>query len=510
MEPFTLQTMQASRVGPRDARVGPHARQVRPAAPHRISHRPGGGVSALRAKGKHVFQDIVDDPAPTTSDGQPPTSESLASPDSGPSGPSGPSESPTASSVFNGLLARADAGESGLRLDTSKNTQGRGIFIDRDAVKGSVLLELPLDMCISIDYGSGGLRLPRDVPSAGPAWPRLTNAISKNDALPWDILISLALLDSLSGMGSDLVQDWSNTALPAPCDMSLPLCLPPSMLDQLQDAELARKALEQKDRLKDLFPGLAVAMDGDDGPTWMEYAFGCVRSRGFSLGEDRFAFVPVLDAANHAMDPNADFSFNPSNDTIVLFAMENIKAGDEVTISYTGRVGYTNKRLMTQYGFVLANGNPFDVFSLTEDLSVPADVVDSSTLALEAVQKALGDGDFMVDTFSGKDPYSYASLKSLPMEPVDANDASNASDKVGSVGSSGFTKSQRELLNSVQRAVTCRIEAWQSSLRDDESMLGHLLSGTCDSRLVAVMRYRVQNKKRDVAMANLLERLLEA
>jgi hypothetical protein len=501
MDSFTFQAVQATRMGPRDAPIATHAHAqgARPIAP-RIPHRPGGGVFIPRAGGKHVFRDIADDPAPTRPDErQTSTSEPLVSLDSGPA--------PTASSVFTDLLRRAGAGASGasgLRLDTSRNTQGRGVFIDRDVVKGSVLLELPLDMCISVDYGSGGLRLPRDVPPSGPAWPRLTKAISKDDTLPWDVLISLALLDSLSGMGSEGIQDWGNTALPAPRDMSLPLCLPPSMLDQLQDEDLARKAMEQKQRLRELFPGLAVPMDGDDGPTWMEYAFGCVRSRAFSLGEDRYAFVPVMDAANHAMDPNADFSFNPGNDTIVLFAMENIKAGDEVTISYTGRVGYTNKRLMTQYGFVFTSGNPFDTYSLPDDL----DVDDSSTLALDAVQKALGDGDFMVEAFSGKDPYSYACLKSLPMEA--GEEAGEASDNVGRVGSSVFTADQRAMLESIQRAITGRVNAWQSSLRDDESMLGHLLSGSCDSRLVAVMRYRVQTKKRDVAMLELIERLLQA
>jgi hypothetical protein len=188
--------------------------------------------------------------------------------------------------------------------------------------------------------------------------------------------------------------------------------------------------------------------------------------------------------------------------------MENIKAGDEVTISYTGRVGYTNKRLMTQYGFVFTSGNPFDTYSLPHDLGMPADVVDSSTLALDAVQKALGDGDFMVEAFSGKDPYSYACLKSLPMEA--GEEAGEASDNVGRVGSSVFTADQRAMLESIQRAITGRVNAWQSSLRDDESMLGHLLSGSCDSRLVAVMRYRVQTKKRDVAMLELIERLLQA
>ena len=501
MESITFQAIKSTRLDPRVARVArgaPLVHHARPAARPLKSRRPGRG-SALRASRKHVFQDIVDHAAPKTSDDRhPSTSETPVSP-----------VPPGAASVFDGLLAQAGAGESGLRLDTSKNTQGRGIFIDRDAIKGSVLLELPLDMCISIDYARGGLRLPQDVPAAGPAWPRLTKAIAKNDSLPWDILISLALLDSLSGMGSELIQDWINTALPEPREMSLPLCLPPSMLEELQDSDLARKALEQKDRLRKLFPGLAVPMDGDGGPTWMEYAFGCVRSRGFSLGEDRFAFVPVMDAANHAIDPNADFSFNPSNNTIVLFALDNIPIGSEITISYTGRVGYTNKRLMTQYGFVFADGNPFDTFLLPE-LGVPEDVPDSSTLALEAVQMALGDGEFMVETFSGKDPYSYASLKSLPMDVGDVGDVGDDGGELGSSGSPAFTKSQRALLERIQVAVMGRMDARRSSLRDDESMLGHMLRGSCDSRLVAVMRYRVQTKRRDVAMANLVERLLNA
>jgi hypothetical protein len=405
---------------------------------------------------------------------------------------------PQASSTFQTLLGRPGVeSHVGLRLDTSRNTQGRGIFIDQDVAKGTVLLEMPLDACIAVDYAGAGLVLPQDVPRDGPAWPRLAKAVSKDDALPWDILISLALLDSMSGMGSQLFQSYANSVFPGSSELSLPLCLPPSMLLELQDADLASKALLQKDRLRDLFPGLAVPVDADDaddpdggsGPTWMEYAFACVRSRAFSLGKDRFAFVPILDAANHALEPNADFTYSPADGgKIVLFALEDAMAGDEVTISYTGRVGYKNKRLFAQYGFVLEEGNPFDTFDLEEDLGVQQG---STILALGDVQKALGDGDFMVNTFSGKDTYSYASLKSLP---IDADDRRRGE--------------QRTFLESVRRAVSERIDRWQSSLRDDESMLEHMLRGTSDGRLVAVVRYRVQAKKRDVACLRLVETLL--
>ena len=44
-----------------------------------------------------------------------------------------------------------------------------------------------------------------------------------------------------------------------------------------------------------------------DGPTWLQWGFGCVRSRAFRLADEHFAFVPLLDVANHAADPSCDF-----------------------------------------------------------------------------------------------------------------------------------------------------------------------------------------------------------
>ena len=410
--------------------------------------------------------------------------------------------------MFAGLLARAGAADSGLRLDTSANTQGRGIFIDRDVVKGTVLLELPLSMCISVDYAKGGLRLPQDVPGGGPAWPRLTKAVAKDDALPWDVLISLALLDSLSGMGSELFQDWGNTAFPEAKDMSLPVCLPLGMLGELQDDEMVGKALEQKERLRGLFPGLSVAVDADGagagGCTWLEYAFGLVRSRAFCLGDNHFAFVPVLDAANHATsEPSADFQLDTRSDSVVFFALKDIKAGEEVTISYTGRSGYTNKRLMTQYGFVFEN--PFDTFD-GDDLDVDLGDVGSASFDVWDVQRALGDS--MVEIFSGKDVLAYASLKSLP---IDAGD--DAAVDAGGDAFGGWSEGQRALLERIRAAVDRRIEAWETGIIEDKSLLAHMLgakhgSSGGDGRLVACLRYRIARKERDQAMRTLVDRLL--
>ncbi len=61
-----------------------------------------------------------------------------------------------------------------------------------------------------------------------------------------------------------------------------------------------------QERLRSLFSGLADEM-GPGLPSFFEWAFACVRSRAFQLGEQRYAFVPFLDIANHSPTPNAGF-----------------------------------------------------------------------------------------------------------------------------------------------------------------------------------------------------------
>jgi hypothetical protein len=57
------------------------------------------------------------------------------------------------------------------------------------------------------------------------------------------------------------------------------------------------------------------------------------------VGQEAFAFIPFLDQANHAAQPNADFK--PAVDGLAyeLVAVQDIAAGAEVTISYTGPAG---------------------------------------------------------------------------------------------------------------------------------------------------------------------------
>lgn len=147
---------------------------------------------------------------------------------------------------------------------------------------------------------------------------------------------ALALLDALAGEADAFWEAYANEVLPKPEALTLPLCLPPRLLRELQHEEVEAAALAQKasglhfcnhfwakstqhapssptccmtglqERLRNLFPGLAAEM-GPELPSFFEWAFACVRSRAFRLSGDRYAFVPFLDIANHSPTPNAGF-----------------------------------------------------------------------------------------------------------------------------------------------------------------------------------------------------------
>lgn len=421
--------------------------------------------------------------------------------------------------TFSELLVQ-QGGEARVKLLPAAN--GRGLFAtDEVSGPGEILLSVPLETCIVVDYASGLRLAPGD-------WPRLRKAVAKNDALPWDILHALALLDGLAGSGDPFWSRYTNEVLPDPLHVTLPTCLPERLLTQLQHAEVEDAARKQKQRLALLFPGLASQMcDGKgkrirprfckyapcvafgnlvfqlcvasfdapcaDGPTWLEWAFACVRSRAFQLGPDCFAFVPFLDTANHAGEPNANFELDSAKQTVHLVSVGAIASGAEVTIRYTGQEGYTNQRLMAQYGFVPSSGNPFDRLNFA---ALAADGAPQVAFSLDGLQAVLGDGEAMVDAFSGRDAYTYATLKSLPIASME--------------GDAAPLKDQLALAETLLEEVATTEAAWPTTLEEDEAQLLHaqemLASGEegADVRLAAVLQYRVQRKRLIEAARRLL------
>jgi len=236
-----------------------------------------------------------------------------------------------------------------------------------------------------------------------------------------------------------------------------------------------------------------------DGPTWFEWAFACVRSRAFQLSTECFAFVPFLDAANHAEQPNANFQMAADKSAANLISLSSISSGEEITISYTGKEGYTNQRFMAQYGFVPRQGNPFDLLRLSssygEEQRPPSPKQQTVLLSLDAMQAVLGDGEDMIDAFSGRDAVTYGALKSLPLAAMES-DAGPLADQISLA---------EQLLSEVKDIQ--KLE-WVSTLEEDEKALLLLeeegLGG--DRRLESVLRYRVHRKR----LVSAAERLLTA
>ena len=175
-------------------------------------------------------------------------------------------------------------------------------------------------------------------------WPRMREALTAREPYPWDILFALALCDARNGGGDPFWNAYARALLPSPASLTHPLCQPPHALAALQHARVADAAVAQQTRLATEFPsltaaaetpGLRAAQGGDaharssaEHPTEAEWGLACVRSRAFQLAESRFAYVPFLDLANHAAEPNADF--RAGGQSVELVAMRDLEAGDEV------------------------------------------------------------------------------------------------------------------------------------------------------------------------------------
>lgn len=240
-------------------------------------------------------------------------------------------------------------------------------------------------------------------------WPRFRAAAQRastdaHSAPPRTI--AYALLDAVCGNAPELWRDYARSLLPAPHELSLPLCQPVTALAELQDPMLAALALKeqvgyvstaplscfhepaQSDR-SDAFVAAAAAdlrrhegagsgataQGSDTGasaqptvkhvasaahPSAGEWATGCVVSRSLGNSHASRALAPFIDQANHSRQPNAKHARgrgaagSRAEDSYVLVATRAIEPGDEITIDYTGGAGKPSAQMLWQYGFVEA------------------------------------------------------------------------------------------------------------------------------------------------------------
>ena len=174
----------------------------------------------------------------------------------------------------------------------------------------------------------------------------------------------------------------------------------------------------------------------------------------------------------------------------------------------------TNQRLMAQYGFVPTGGNPADRLQFAalagpgsgaaggsnSDSEEPSGSSSSRSgpssavlLSLDRMQVALGDGERMAAALSGKDPFSYAALKSLPFAAEE--------DAAAELGL------QLALAERLAAELAAEAASWPTSLEQDSELVAHQRavaavgssssggsSSAPDARLAAALAYRLQRK----------------
>ncbi|CAM9407339.1 unnamed protein product, partial [Hapterophycus canaliculatus] len=277
------------------------------------------------------------------------------------------------SEVFDWLAANAGIRDKTVSLGVTAGGY-RGLMADEDVQRGEVMLEIPSDICLwsTRDGVVSGLYGQSDLcwEAAGD----LRHPVSDENfarGTTWDVRLALALLEATSDpqIGGKF---WSvyGRLLPQPHTVTVPFCLPERLLVQLHNGGMVERARKQVERMRSLYPDLmrtllshpktaiyaAASATEQDAPTAaaavsatkevagketdmapmaLLWAFAMVRSRAFVAEDDRFAFVPFLDMANHGFaEPVANFTYTGGGEgepgVFRLQAMRNISAGEEV------------------------------------------------------------------------------------------------------------------------------------------------------------------------------------
>ncbi|CAN0415310.1 unnamed protein product [Ascophyllum nodosum] len=365
--------------------------------------------------------------------------------------------------------------------------------------------------------------------------------------MTWDVRLALALLEATSDpqIGGQLWPVYGRL-LPQPHTITVPFCLPERLLTQLHNEGMAGRARRQVERLRSLYPGFMRTLlshprtavyaaateewDGDSrggpassesdvAPMALAWAFAMVRSRAFAGGDGRFAFVPFLDMANHGFAPSTNFTFEDPG-AFRLRAMRDIRAGEEVTISYGERLDA--EQLMVQYGFPVP-----PMVLISRPLGDPASRRDRSSTAMPVPGGKEGEGtsstlegdayrlDLMDELFTrgqqrfareaGGDNQRFEVLvrRAIPLIPTIAAMMEESS------GAGRATK-PRACLEELQ---AYRSDNFPTSEEQDRELLAYCVGegeGKVDQRLADVVRYRVGRKEAHSMAVDILEEYISS
>eukprot|EP00667_Euglena_gracilis_P007508 EG_transcript_7586 len=212
---------------------------------------------------------------------------------------------------------------------------GKGLFTVAPVEPGTILLKVPLFMCITE--------------------PISPDAETSSSLAVWERRLVQRLLQALM---TEHFWNAYRPLLPSPSTMGHPLLLPPPTVRAIQHTVMEAAILDQQEALWRTFPDERPDYEDEDldWPPDYLYALALVRSRAVQAGDDRYALVPFLDMANHSDTPNAAWQFD--GQTFRLTALQALPARAEVTIQY--HPAMDSRQRFIQYGFVTKGGNPHD------------------------------------------------------------------------------------------------------------------------------------------------------
>ena len=375
----------------------------------------------------------------------------------------------------------------------------RGLFVTKPVKAGEPVLAVPFSLCLVslAEAKEMALTSPWDAPH--------------HDAK--DTLLARQLLaamhdDSDNGIVSEEQRSfwkvWKGM-LPAPGTTAHPLLLPESLLPELQDEALVHAARLQRARV-DAVLGSPPAGDVEGGDRLARdtrWAVAMCSSRPFSIpltvsgaGVGLAAFVPFVDMANHADDPNCDVQGVGDGDgsdlastfsVVGLVANRDLEVGDEIFISYFDAA--PNSHIFSRFGFVLPSSNRHDRLGLTGHLA-PL----SGAAFRETTRAAAGKWD-------DDRPLLEAALLSLPL----TREASlgGQAEVAAAAGVEAWLRevADREFATSLEEDEAAMAELISSASRkgnQDEGNGDELAAGDAESLRsvrMCILGYRIQRKR---------------
>eukprot|EP01036_Dinobryon_divergens_P028956 gene28956-37989_t len=339
------------------------------------------------------------------------------------------------------------------------------------------MIALPLSMCI-LAHRSGAIRGLRG--QTDWLWDicgdlRMSVSLEEEEAgRGWDLQLALALLDAsmgtgLGGQGESDGPFWDNYCvayLPSPEAVTVPFCMRLIENNGGEVAAAAGRMIQNEEiaaRLQSS-TSLPPSMLCNALPSPLEWAFALVRSRCIQVDEDWFGLLPqpLLER------------------TICLRATRDIAAEEEITISYGDN--FANRRLFSQYGFVLPE-NPHDRIDWPRIQEEEVSLSESCEEVLNAVTDALRSALMRIIVQEEDDDLDSSPSDTARFNELVGNRAMSLSASLARrakeivISSQEVTLTSSEILAGMKDDLRKLLEAFPTTLEQDMEILAAVGSG---------------------------------